>query len=55
MARDLYDADAATRRLFAEAAERTGLDIAQLCFEGPPEVLQRTEHAQPCLLTASTA
>ena len=55
MARDLYDADAATRRVFAEAAERTGLDIARLCFEGPAEELQRTDHAQPCLLTASTA
>lgn len=55
MARDLYDADPAVRSLFEEASDRTGLAIARLCFEGPPEELQRTEHAQPCLLTACTA
>jgi len=55
MTRDLYDADPAVRSLFEEAADRTGLDIARLCFEGPPGEIQRTEHAQPCLLTACTA
>ena len=55
MGRDLYQADAAVRGLFAEASERSGLDIATLCFEGPAEALQLTEHAQPCLLTVSVA
>jgi [acyl-carrier-protein] S-malonyltransferase len=55
MAQELYDRDSCVRDLFAEASERTGLDIVHLCFEGPPDALQRTEHAQPCLLTASVA
>jgi [acyl-carrier-protein] S-malonyltransferase len=55
MGQALYDADAGVRDLFAEAAERSGIDIARLCFAGPAEELQRTEHAQPCLLTVSVA
>lgn len=55
MGRELYEADVAVRALFAEASERSGLDIAQLCFEGPADALQLTEHAQPCLLTVSVA
>jgi [acyl-carrier-protein] S-malonyltransferase len=55
MAQALYDADAGVRDLFAEAADRSGFDIARLCFDGPTEELQRTENAQPCLLTVSVA
>lgn len=55
MGRELYEADAVVRSLFAEASERSGLDIASLCFEGPAAILQLTEHAQPCLLTVSVA
>jgi [acyl-carrier-protein] S-malonyltransferase len=55
MGKELYDADTSVRELFAEAAERSGIDIARLCFAGPAEELQRTEHAQPCLLTVSVA
>jgi len=55
MGRDLYERDPATQALFAEAAERSGIDIVRLCFEGPAEVLQQTENAQPCLLTVSVA
>jgi [acyl-carrier-protein] S-malonyltransferase len=55
MARDLFDASATTRALFDEASERAGFDVARCCFDGPAEVLQSTENAQPCLLTASVA
>ncbi|HEV7214941.1 MAG TPA: ACP S-malonyltransferase, partial [Chloroflexota bacterium] len=55
MGRELYEADAGVRALFGEASDRSGLDIAKLCFEGPAEALQLTEHAQPCLLTVSVA
>lgn len=55
MGQALYDADSSVRDIFAEATERSGVDIARLCFEGPAEELQRTENAQPCLLTASIA
>ncbi|MCL4540874.1 MAG: ACP S-malonyltransferase [Chloroflexi bacterium] len=52
---DLFEHDAATRALFQEAADIAQKDIAALCFEGPPEVLQQTQHAQPCLLAVSVA
>ena len=55
MGRELYETDPATPALFAEATERSGIDITRLCFEGPAEILQQTEHAQPCLLTVSVA
>ncbi|HVA90471.1 MAG TPA: ACP S-malonyltransferase [Chloroflexota bacterium] len=55
MAQQLYEDNSGVRELFAEASERTGLDIVHLCFEGPADALQRTEYAQPCLLTASIA
>lgn len=55
MAHDLYQQSEAVRELYAEASDRVGFDIARVSFEGPPELLQRTEYAQPCLLVASTA
>ncbi len=55
MGHDLFEYDAATRALFHEAADIAQKDIAALCFEGPPEVLQQTQYAQPCLLTVSVA
>ncbi|MGI8914659.1 MAG: ACP S-malonyltransferase [Chloroflexota bacterium] len=55
MGADLYAKESGIRELFAEAAERSGLDIVRICFEGPADELQRTENAQPCLLTVSVA
>lgn len=55
MARDLHAADPAVRRMFEEASSRVGFDVAARCFDGPADELQRTEIAQPCLLTASVA
>lgn len=39
-----------------QAADRiSALPLTRLCFEGPAEELQLTQHAQPALLTVSTA
>jgi len=40
---------------FAEASEVLGLDLWQLCQEGPPEALNATECTQPAMLTAGVA
>jgi [acyl-carrier-protein] S-malonyltransferase len=55
MGRDLYDASVAARALFDQADATLGFALTQLCFDGPEANLTATEHAQPALLTMSTA
>ncbi len=49
MGKDLFDADPAARELFRVAAERTGLPLQRLCFEGPMEELTATVNLQPAI------
>jgi [acyl-carrier-protein] S-malonyltransferase len=49
MGRDLFDADPGARKLFQIAAERTGLPLQRLCFEGPMEELTETVNLQPAV------
>jgi [acyl-carrier-protein] S-malonyltransferase len=42
-------------RYFAQAAEATGMPIAEYALEGPDETLTRTDVAQPALFTLSLA
>ncbi|MDT8435323.1 MAG: ACP S-malonyltransferase [Gemmatimonadota bacterium] len=55
MGRDLADADAAVRELYARADEILGVPLSRFCFEGPEETLTRTENAQPAILLHSWA
>src|SRR5262245_64277239 len=55
MGRDLVAESAAARLVFEEADERLGFRLSSLCYEGPADVLARTEHAQPAILTTSVA
>lgn len=55
MGRGLYDAFSAVRAVYEEASTILGYDAAQLCFEGPVERLNLTEHTQPALLVSSAA
>lgn len=55
MGLDLYRAEAAARALWDEADELLGIRLSKLAFEGPEEVLRRTENAQPALLVSSVA
>ena len=41
--------------LYQEADEILGYKISELCFEGPNDLLTRTDNAQPALLTTSLA
>jgi len=55
MGKALAERFPSARRVFDEANEALGFDLARLCFEGPDDELQRTVNAQPALLATSVA
>ncbi len=55
MGRDLYDGHAAARKVFDEANEVLGFDLAHLCFEGPEDELRETRNTQPAIFVHSAA
>ncbi|HEY0099169.1 MAG TPA: ACP S-malonyltransferase, partial [Pyrinomonadaceae bacterium] len=55
MGRELAEAFAPARAVFAEADDALGFSLSQLCFEGAAEALQLTENTQPAILTVSIA
>jgi len=55
MGKALYDAHPTLKGVYDEASSVLGYDIAALCFDGPAERLNLTEHTQPALLVSSVA
>ncbi len=55
MGKALCEAHPHLKTVYEEAASVLGYDVAQLCFEGPAEKLNLTEHTQPALLVSSVA
>ena len=55
MGRALADASPAAAAVFAAADAALGESISLLAFDGPSDVLDRTENAQPALLATSIA
>lgn len=55
MGRSLHDRYPAARRAFERAEEVLQLPVRKLCFEGPAEVLNRTEILQPCVMAVCWA
>jgi [acyl-carrier-protein] S-malonyltransferase len=55
MGTDLYESERLVRDTFDEASSVLDRDLAALCAEGPAELLDRTDLAQPALLTHSIA
>ena len=55
MGRDLYEDHPEVRALFEEASETTAINMTDLCFNGPDEVLKRTENAQPAVALVNAA
>lgn len=55
MGKDLYDNFDEVKRLYEEASEILGYDVADLSFNGPAEELNKTFRTQPCLLVSSIA
>jgi [acyl-carrier-protein] S-malonyltransferase len=55
MGKALYDAHPSLKLVYDEASTVLGYDVAELCFTGPAERLNRTEFTQPALLVSSVA
>ena len=55
MGKALCDAFPHLTQIYKEASAVLGYDIAALCFDGPAETLNLTEHTQPALLVSSVA
>ena len=55
MGRDLWEKFDVCRNLFAGANEVLGRDITKICFEGPEDVLTKTDNAQPAIFLTSLA
>lgn len=55
MGRDLYKQSRSARRVFQEVDEALGTHFSRILFEGPEELLRRTENAQPAIVTVSMA
>ena len=55
MGKALYDADPELKHVYDEASAILGYDAAALCFNGPAETLNLTEHTQPALLVSAVA
>tara|TARA_Y100001936_G_scaffold245188_1_gene286770 strand:+ start:585 stop:1520 length:936 start_codon:yes stop_codon:yes gene_type:complete len=54
MGKDFYDHAPEAKKLFEEANNVLGYDLANICFNGPEETLKLTENTQPALLVHST-
>ncbi len=55
MGKELYDNFQVVRDVFAIADNYYDGKVSKICFEGPAELLNQTEWAQPCILTLSYA
>ena len=55
MGSDLHEEFAVARKVYAEASEVLGYDIAELSFRDPEDKLNLTRYTQPALLTHSIA
>ncbi|MEO0249723.1 MAG: ACP S-malonyltransferase [candidate division WOR-3 bacterium] len=55
MGKALYDENERARAVMDMAEEITGLPIKMMCFEGPENLLTRTDNAQPCIVACSLA
>jgi [acyl-carrier-protein] S-malonyltransferase len=55
MGKEIHENFTEAREIFKEASEALGYDVANLCFNGPAEELNKTFRTQPCILTVSIA
>lgn len=55
MGKEIHDTFSVARETFEQASEALQYDVADLCFNGPAEELNKTFRTQPCILTVSIA
>ncbi|MBH0155847.1 ACP S-malonyltransferase [Fictibacillus sp. 5RED26] len=55
MGKELVSQEVSAKAIFDKADEKLSIKLSDIIFEGPEDVLKRTENTQPALLTVSTA
>jgi [acyl-carrier-protein] S-malonyltransferase len=55
MGKAFFDGHVSVRRLFEEASDATGMNLARLCFEGPEAELVQTANVQPAITLVNLA
>ncbi|MCK5267410.1 MAG: ACP S-malonyltransferase, partial [Spirochaetes bacterium] len=55
MGKSLYDTFSSAKNIFDKADNTLDFSVSELCFNGSPEDLKKTENTQPALLTVSVA
>lgn len=55
MGKDIYEGYEEARKIYDEASRISGIDIKKICFEGPDDILNKTENTQIAILTTSLA
>jgi [acyl-carrier-protein] S-malonyltransferase len=55
MGKQLADQEPLAKAIFDKADEKLNINLSNTIFEGPEELLKKTEYTQPALLTVSTA
>lgn len=55
MGKDIYEEYETAKKIYDKVQELTGIDIAQISFEGPEEKLNETKYTQLAILTMSLA
>lgn len=55
MGKEISEEYTIAKEVFDDANESTGMDIRDICFNGPEDELVKTENTQPAILTASVA
>ena len=55
MGKDIYEKYEEARKIYEEAEKISGIDVKEICFNGPEEELMKTENTQIAILTTSLA
>lgn len=55
MGKDFYDNFSVSKKVYEKANDILGVNIKDICFEGPDEELVKTENTQPAILATSIA
>ena len=55
MGKDIYEKYEEARKIYEEAEKISGINVKEICFNGPEEQLMKTENTQIAILTTSLA
>ena len=55
MGKDFYDSFDSVKAIYEKAKDITGIDVSNISFEGPEDILNNTKYTQICIYTLSMA